>query len=79
MKQLNITGDYLPLLWVPAETSESFQLWEKNLQQSESLGRIGFVILIVFAANFVLISLGFFAYGLRKNAEAAAECTETSV
>jgi len=79
MKQLSIAGDYLPLLWVPAETSESFQLWEKNLQQSESLGRIGFIILIIFAANFVLISLAFFAHGLRKNAEAAAEGTETSV
>lgn len=77
MKQLNMTGDYLPLLWVPAETSKSFQLWEENLQQSESYGRIGFIILIIFAANFVLISLSFFAYGLRKNAEAAAAAKDT--
>eukprot|EP00930_Biecheleria_cincta_P029904 TRINITY_DN20745_c0_g1_i1.p1 TRINITY_DN20745_c0_g1~~TRINITY_DN20745_c0_g1_i1.p1 ORF type:complete len:390 (-),score=77.64 TRINITY_DN20745_c0_g1_i1:84-1253(-) len=79
MQQLNMAGDYLPLLWVPGETSKSFQLWENNLQQSESLGRVGFIILIVFAANFILISLAFFGYGLQKNAAAAAETTEASV
>jgi len=78
MQQLSMAGDNLPLLWVPAETSKSFQHWESKLQQSESLGRIGFIILMVFAANFVLVSLAFFAYGLKKNASAAAKATSAA-
>jgi len=75
LEQLGMAGDHLPLLWVPADTHESFQDWENRLQTSEAHGHAGFVLLIVFACFFAVcgISLLIWAIKPRKPSPEVAE------